>query len=304
VQASDDITSRLSRGEALRDRSKRVTSLDQDSGLYEEYDRWNTFNSEMLLRMFTEPSISEEYDAAGPPGEVLNLGGRNPLWEGFSSYTERQQELRRFQQTLGAKLGQLLSIQERLALIDEPAPPPQGPSTAVIGTAGPWPVIANGPGNEAAARAERPRRAAFVVHGHDDAAREATARVLAQLDVDPIILHEQANRGQTIIEKFERHSNVPFAVVLLTPDDLGRAKTETDLRERARQNVWFELGFFVGKLGRDHVCALHKGPLEIPSDIQGVIYTRMDDGGAWRYQLANELHAAGIEIDLNRLRRP
>ena len=141
----------------------------------------------------------------------------------------------------------------------------------------------------------------FIVHGHDNAAREAVARVVSKLGLIPIILHEQPNRGATIIEKFERHSDVGFAIILLTPDDEGRAKGEEKLSERARQNVILEMGYFVGKLGRERVMVLLKGDIEIPSDVIGVMYEPLDDGGAWRFKLGKELQAAGYDVDLNKL---
>jgi predicted nucleotide-binding protein len=143
----------------------------------------------------------------------------------------------------------------------------------------------------------------FIVHGHDDAPRETVARFLANVGLDPVILHEQANRGMTIAEKLEANANVGFAVVLLTPDDVGRAKAEEQDRPRARQNVILELGYFVGRLGRERVCALQRGDLEIPSDYMGVVYTPFDDGGGWRQSLARELQAASYEIDWNKVMR-
>ena len=143
-------------------------------------------------------------------------------------------------------------------------------------------------------------RRVFVVHGHDKAAKEAVARFLSKLDLEPVILHEQPNQGRTVIEKFERHADVDFAVVLLTPDDIGHPPgSPGDAKPRARQNVIFELGYFVGRLGRSRVCALHKGNVEILSDYQGVIYVPMDDAQAWQLRLAGEIKAAGIDVDLN-----
>ncbi|HET6332086.1 MAG TPA: nucleotide-binding protein, partial [Polyangiales bacterium] len=102
-------------------------------------------------------------------------------------------------------------------------------------------------------------RRVFVVHGRDESAKEAVARFLAKLDLEPIILHEQPNQGRTVIEKFEGSADVDFAVVLLTPDDTGElADGSGEPKPRARQNVIFELGYFVGRLGRSRVCALHK----------------------------------------------
>ena len=144
-------------------------------------------------------------------------------------------------------------------------------------------------------------RRVFVVHGRDEAAKEAVARFLAKLDLEPIILHEQPNQGRTVIEKFEENADVDFAVVLLTPDDVGHLADGSDEPMlRARQNVLFELGYFVGRLGRTRVCALHKGGVEILSDYHGVIYVPMDDPQGWRLLLAREIKAAGIDVDLNR----
>lgn len=143
----------------------------------------------------------------------------------------------------------------------------------------------------------------FVVHGHDEGARESVARFLEKLGFKPIILHEQANLGRTIIEKVEAHSNVGFAIVLLTPDDLGRSSEESALHPRARQNVILELGYFIGKLGRRHVFALKRGQVEIPSDFNGVVYQPYDDQGAWQLALAKELQNVGYSIDLNAVMR-
>lgn len=152
------------------------------------------------------------------------------------------------------------------------------------------------------ANQQRHEKRVFVVHGHDEAARHAVLRSLERLGLEPVILHEQPNKGRTIIEKFEAHSDVRFAVVLLTPDDFGYSKEHpADLRPRARQNVVLELGYFVGRLGREKVCALHKGNIEIPSDYHGVLYVPLDDLGAWKLQLATELRSAGFDIDLNKL---
>ncbi|MDE0150479.1 MAG: nucleotide-binding protein [Rhodospirillaceae bacterium] len=141
----------------------------------------------------------------------------------------------------------------------------------------------------------------FVIHGHDDSARESVARFLEKLELKPVILHEQPNKGRTIIEKFEDHADVGFAVVLLTPDDIGAAvKNRDKLRPRARQNVILELGFFLGRLGRERVCPLVKGDVETPSDYDGVVYTKLDEADGWKMKLVQELKAAGFDIDANR----
>ncbi|MFH1259507.1 MAG: nucleotide-binding protein, partial [Elusimicrobiota bacterium] len=109
----------------------------------------------------------------------------------------------------------------------------------------------------------------FVVHGSNDGVKEAVARFINKLNLNPIILHEQPNLGRTLIEKFTDYSNVGFAIVILTGDDLGKGSKESDLNKRARQNVIFELGYFIGKLGRARVCALYEEGVEFPSDYEG-----------------------------------
>ena len=140
----------------------------------------------------------------------------------------------------------------------------------------------------------------FVVHGRDEGAKDAVARFLTKLGLEPVVLHEQPNQGRTIIEKFEEYAQVGFAVVLLTPDDVGGPDGQpANLRPRARQNVILELGFFLGKLGRDRTCALRKQDTEIPSDYDGVIYIPMDDHGAWEMKLLRELNEGGFDVDAN-----
>ncbi|HEY1774008.1 MAG TPA: nucleotide-binding protein [Gammaproteobacteria bacterium] len=139
----------------------------------------------------------------------------------------------------------------------------------------------------------------FVVHGHDVAAREGVARFIQKLGLEPIILHEQPDGGKTIIEKFEHNSDVSYAVVLLTPDDVGSKRGDSTSKPRPRQNVIFELGYFVGVLGRSHVAALVKGEVERPSDYDGVVYISLDDHDAWKMKLARELQTAGHAIDMN-----
>lgn len=149
---------------------------------------------------------------------------------------------------------------------------------------------------------KRSSKSVFVVHGHDEGLRESVARFLGRLDLEPVILHEQADKGRTIIEKFEAHSDVDFAVVLFTPDDVGyAANREHEKRARPRQNVVLELGFFIGRLGRGKVCVLHKGDMEMLSDIAGVLYVAVEQSGHWQLRLAQEIKASGIDVDLNRL---
>ncbi|MDO4415288.1 MAG: nucleotide-binding protein, partial [Erysipelotrichaceae bacterium] len=143
----------------------------------------------------------------------------------------------------------------------------------------------------------------FIVHGHDEAAKYEMARTLEKGGFEAVILHEQPDSGLTIIEKIERYADVDFAVVLYTECDLGRAKENdpNDEKYRARQNVVFEHGYLIGKLGRDHVCALVKGNVETPGDISGVVYIPMDSGGAWKTRLGKNMSNIGMQVNLNTL---
>jgi predicted nucleotide-binding protein len=138
----------------------------------------------------------------------------------------------------------------------------------------------------------------FIVHGRDDLAKVSAARFIEKLGLSAIILHEQANAGKTIIEKIEEHTNAGFALVLYTHCDTGSLAGEP-AKPRARQNVVFEHGFLIAKLGRRHVCALVKSGVEVPNDISGVVYIQLDEYGAWQLAVAKELLNAGYDIDMN-----
>ena len=145
----------------------------------------------------------------------------------------------------------------------------------------------------------------FIVHGHDNEAKQELARVLEKSDFEAIILHEQPNSGKTIIEKIERYTDVGYAIVLYTECDKGRDKNVPIEQEksRARQNVVFEHGYLIAKLGRDHVCALVKGDVETPGDISGVVYVPMDENGAWKMKLAMDMQDVGLPVDMNKFCR-
>lgn len=148
-------------------------------------------------------------------------------------------------------------------------------------------------------------RKVFVVHGHDLEMQQAVALLVTRLGLEPIILSEHPNAGQTLIEKLERHADVGFAIVLLSPDDMSYKSGESpkSAAPRARQNVILELGYFYGRLKRHRVVALRRKELEDPSDISGVAYTAYDSTGVWRYELVRELQFAGYDVDANVLTR-
>ncbi len=141
----------------------------------------------------------------------------------------------------------------------------------------------------------------FVVHGHDEGAKQTVARFLEQCGFVAVILHEQADGGRTIIEKIEQYADVVFAIVLYTPCDIGREKNEKRGTPRARQNVVFEHGYLIAKLGRERVCALVKQGVQTPGDIAGVVYKPMDSAGAWKTEILREMKSAGVVVDASKL---
>ncbi|MBR4092700.1 MAG: nucleotide-binding protein [Oscillospiraceae bacterium] len=138
----------------------------------------------------------------------------------------------------------------------------------------------------------------FIVHGHDGELKQSVARIIEKQGIEAVILNEQANQGRTIIEKFEDYSDVSGAICLFTADDLGRAKNNSDDLPRARQNVVFEAGYFMGKLSRSNVVIIAEKGVEIPSDMQGIVYT---DKNKWELNVLKELKTMGYDIDLNKL---
>ena len=238
-------------------------------------DQWAKYNIELLKRLFDNDLIVHQYESAQCKG--FNIRHSEPLW----TEENPQSEADKFISEVQIHVTELKGILERLELIPE--------AHGVTGV------------NETNDAASELGTDVFVVHGHDEAAKQELARFIEKLGLKSVILHEQPNAGRTIIEKFEDYSNVGFAVVLMTPDDVGASKDKKDQAQpRARQNVVFELGFFIGKLGRNRVCALYKEEVEIPSDYIGVLYVPMDGNGGWQLKLAKEIKAAGISIDLNK----
>ena len=152
--------------------------------------------------------------------------------------------------------------------------------------------------NNNSSNANRNYKKVFIVHGHDGELKQSVARIIEKQGIEAIILSEQVNAGKTIIEKLEKYSDVGAAICLFTNDDLGRETGETDLKPRARQNVVFEAGYFMGYLGRDHVIMIADTYNEIPGDLGGMVYASSSD---WKIDLCKNLKAMGYSIDFNKL---
>ncbi|MEC1756234.1 nucleotide-binding protein [Schinkia azotoformans] len=144
----------------------------------------------------------------------------------------------------------------------------------------------------------------FLVHGRDESTKNQAEIFLRELGLEPIVLHRQADEGQTIIEKFEKYSDVGYAIILLTPDDIGflaenkgKSDEEKNLEYRARQNVIFEFGYFVAKLGRNRVCCLYKEGVTLPNDVSGYIYKKINNSvEEAAFSILKDLKAAGFQV--------
>jgi predicted nucleotide-binding protein len=262
-EARQQLQRRVDLGRELRDRAL----LDQSAleTARHEYYTWSEYNASLLERLFTDPREKEFYVGTFIGGIAYDR-----------TFGEKVGD---FRKDVAGELRRLESVIERLELADDADTSLGPPARGDAGLSG---------------------SEVFLVHGRDEGTRETIARFIERLGLRVIILHEQANAGKTLIEKFETHAEVAFAVVLLTPDDVGGLRADPSrLQARARQNVVFELGFFFGRLGRDRVCAMVSGPLERPTDVDGLAYIPIDDG-EWRLQLARELRAAGLPVDMNR----
>jgi predicted nucleotide-binding protein len=247
-----------------------IKTIDDFEMIKKEYSLWHDYNLELLKQSFNEPynEYRKEYDEIHSLGYFFIVGT-----------TSLGQEIKDFVDKFNSKVDSLKKLVQKIDLLK---------SSLVE-----FEDIKD-------KKTEFDNLKVFIVHGHDDLAKMETAKFIEQLGLIPIILHEQVSSGFTIIEKIENYSNVGFGVVLYTPCDLGAKKgNETELKLRARQNVVFEHGFLIGKIGRNNVVALVKGDVETPNDISGVVYISMNNN--WKLDLAKELRNTGFQVDMNKV---
>ncbi len=134
----------------------------------------------------------------------------------------------------------------------------------------------------------------FIIHGHDNEIKTEVQLLLTRAGVNHVVLHEQPDKGRTIIDKLVGESaSSNYAIALLSPDD-----RLDDGTTRARQNVILEVGYFIGRLGKERVRLIKKDTTEVPSDLQGILYEQYDKSGAWKMKICKELIAVGIYVDL------
>lgn len=149
------------------------------------------------------------------------------------------------------------------------------------------------------------KNSVFIVHGRDHAKVTEIENFIRSIGLEPIVLFKETDTGDTIIEKIEKNVEKSlYGIVLYTSCDSGYPHDRPELvKPRARQNVVFEHGYLLGKLGRNHVCALvENDDIEKPGDISGVVYKKYDDNGLWKFEIGKSMNAVGMGVDLNKIK--
>lgn len=239
-----------------------------------QFYKWDSFNAELLKRLFTSAELSEEYSWFG----AIAIGGRQSLGA----------QIAELHNDINKKIHRIDSILDRLELI------PIAQSVAI-------PAYGS---NSITEHSRHMTKKVFVVHGRDEIAKTNLEVFLLENGLEPVVLHRQADEGMTIIEKFEKHSDVGYAFILLTPDEIAylahddaKPDGERNKEFRARPNVIFEFGYFVAKLGRPRVCCLYTGNVSIPSDLSGLVYKRYDKTiEEVAYPILKDLRASGYSV--------
>lgn len=258
--------------------------------------------AEYLLNMLTSHATGGQANNTEYLRLRSELVGDESLSEYLPSFVRTNRDLGSFWSYIKSKFG---TYQERRDFLNKAFTPlldalEFGPGAIHATASDPLVSVGRGANASSPFAVARNKRNVFIVHGRDDAAKQEVARFVESLGLKSIILHEQASSGMTIIEKIEHYANdADFALVLYTACDQGRGHHEKSLapRDRARQNVVFEHGYLMGKLGRENVCALRKGDIETPNDISGVVYVELDAFGGWKAEVMKELTACGYTLN-------
>ena len=275
LQVENRLIERMNLGRSFL--GQEIASYADYESLQKEYRKWNVFNNELLKQLFTTADLSDEYSASSV-GPLMVAGFRE------ESLAEKVASLK---QQFDKKIHRLDSIVDRLELY------------AAVKSEENEDEVAS---NNLASRPDTNK--VFIVHGRDDAAKANLEAFVREIGLEPIVLHRQADGGLTVIEKFEKYSDVGYAFILLTPDELAylasdssKPEAERGIERRARPNVIFEWGYFVGKLGRPRVCCISTGNVDLPSDMAGLVTKRyqssVEEAG---YGILKDLRAAGYKV--------
>jgi predicted nucleotide-binding protein len=246
-----------------------ITTENQLVELEKKYDFWNTYNNELLKSSFNN-AVNEYRQSYNFSGQMIGVAD---VMRGVNTKNPSYR-LRILNESVDVKITELESLLGKVNLIHSEIE--NSRISAEI--------------QEAAIRSND---TVFIIHGHDDEMKKDVQLFISRAKLNGIVLHEKPDKNRTIIEKLiEEGNSAAYVIALLSPDD-----TQEDGTIRARQNVVLEIGYFIGRLGREKVRLLRKGDVVIPSDLQGILYEIYDEKGAWRINLLKELQAAGLPID-------
>ncbi|AZE16528.1 hypothetical protein C4K09_2067 [Pseudomonas chlororaphis subsp. aureofaciens] len=277
IQSRDEAKGRLGERieKGLELKQRKVDTREAYDLLLKGYQKWDAFNNELLKQLFSTNELAKEYSYLG----IASIAMREPsLGEKIADIFKK----------VDNKIHRIDSIIERIELIpiDE---------TKVSDSIKPSDI----------ATEKQPRtKKVFVVHGRDEIAKTSLEVFLHEIGLEPVVLHRQADEGMTVIEKFEKHSDVGYVFILLTPDEVAylanedkKPDSERNKEFRARPNVIFEFGYFIGKFGRSKVCCLYTGNVSLPSDLNGIIYKKFDRSiEEIAYSVIKDLKASGYAI--------
>jgi predicted nucleotide-binding protein len=151
----------------------------------------------------------------------------------------------------------------------------------------------------------------LLAHGRNERWKQAVAQLLERAGTHEItILNERASeraseRGALADQFGEHMPGSRYAVVLLTADDIAAPRVDSEdepyFSPRAHQAVVFEMGFLVAALSPGRVCVLYEEGVQLPCDLDGIAYVRLDLAGTWQPKLLLQLRKAGFDYDLNKL---
>lgn len=258
---------RIEIGDDFYGKSEILINENEADGFFTAKKKWVLYVKEFLKQSFNHPDNEylNDFSLSGIP-VIVTSGG---------DYVKEERD------ELKSKVQYLEALKEMLQII---------PTAAIKeNTSSDWLQTTNS-------------KKVFIVHGHNHALRNEVELLVKQLDFEPIVLFKEPNLGDTVIEKLlHKTDDASFAIVLYTKCDEGKAVEEDHLKPRARQNVVFEHGLMCGLLGRKRVVALVEDGVEIPSDLSGVIYIRIDEAKRWQFDVAREMKASGLDVDLNKL---
>lgn len=238
----------------------------QEEAFYAAYHQWDDMNKEIFTRSFADANNTDLHR--------YEYSGYKAIYTGHEDLVAEEKE------TIRKKVAYMEGFIKRIYLIPCSAEQKK----------------------EDAHTSSTSSKKVFIVHGHDTNTRTEVENFVRSIGYEPIILCKRADLGNTIIEKIEREAkDICYAIVIYTSCDLGKDKDRETLRPRARQNVVFEHGFMCAHLGRARVTALLEDGVEQPGDLQGVIYKALDDRGMWKYDIAKEMSANGLQVDFNKI---